>query len=102
MREQKEKPGCTIEELNVTLGRPADSFGYCSGGQIENFKEGWAKDVLGGEVAHYFDRVSFQFCVSLCGHGVEARLMYGRGNWPCCKRCVKLHDRMNIKEALGS
>jgi hypothetical protein len=90
---QREKPGITPEQLNVTLGLPVDSPTIVSGGMIENFREGWAKEAFGGDVAHYFRRNSFDWCVALCGHGTEARWMYGRGNYPCCKRCVRLRDK---------
>lgn len=93
MAEQREKPGCTIEQLNVTLGRAADAGGFCSGGQIENFREGWAKEVFGGHVTHYWRRNSFDWCVTLCGHGAEVRWMYGPGNYPRCKRCAKMRAR---------
>lgn len=99
MTEQREKPGITIEQLNVTFGRPADAGGYCSGGQIENFREGWALHIMGptpATKAHWFTRKDFETASALCGRpDAPVRWLYGRGNFPCCQRCVKKLNRMN-------
>jgi hypothetical protein len=94
---QREKPGITPEQLNVTFGRPADTPGtLVSGGQIENFREGWALHILSSsKKAHWYVRDRFDEAVSLCKVSAPVRWLYGRGNWPTCKRCMALRNRMN-------
>lgn len=103
---QREKPGITPEQLNVTFGRPADTPGtMVSGGQIENFREGWALRILGpspARIAHWYTREGFEEAVSLCGKRAPVRWLYGRGNFPCCQRCVRKRDRMNSASVVKS
>lgn len=84
---QKEKPAPTIDQLEATLGqRPT----YASGGQIENFREGWAHNIMGsGQISHYYRRNSFDIAVAACGKFVEVRWIYGAGNYPKCKTCQR-------------
>lgn len=84
---QTEKTAPSIDELEATLGsRPM----YASGGQIENFREGWAHNIMGsGHTAHYYKRNRFDNAVALCGKWVEVRWVYGPGNYPRCKSCQR-------------
>lgn len=96
---QKEKPVPTIAELEATLG---GTVRYASGGQIESFREGWAHNVMGnGDTAHYYRRNSFDNAVALCGKWVEARWVYGPGNYPRCKTCQRAYDQRKRHNAGG-
>lgn len=96
---QREKPGITPEQLNVTFGRPANTPGTkVSGGQIENFREGWALRILGpspARLAHWFKRKDFDTASALCGRDAPVRWLYGRGNFPVCQRCASKRNRSN-------
>lgn len=87
MTNQREKPGITSDQLEAAVGvRPT----YLSGGQIENFREGWAHHIFGsGQKAHYFRRNSFDNAVALCSKWAPVRWIYGAGNYPRCKTCEK-------------
>lgn len=84
---QTEKPAPILDELEATLGkRPT----YASGGQIENFRQGWARNIMsGGNSVHYYRRNNFENAVALCGKWIEARWLYGPGNYPRCKTCQR-------------
>ena len=86
---QKEKQGVSKAEIEAMLGKPAT---YVSGGMIENFREGWARDIFGnGSVAHYYKRTGFGTTKSKCLLATaDVHWMYGAGNYPKCKRCMKL------------
>lgn len=86
---QKEKEGTSKSQLEAAVGKPVT---YVSGGMIENFRGGWATDIFGnGSVAHYYKRVNFDTTKSVCLLSTaDARWMYGRGNYPQCKRCRKI------------
>lgn len=84
---QQEKPGATPEQLAATFQQDVSGV-VCSGGQIENFRKGWAKHIMsGGKRAHYFRRDGFFDARSACGLIVDVRWIYGAGNWPKYKRC---------------
>lgn len=87
MAEQREKPGATPEQFEALTGqRPL----YLSGGQIEHFRKGWAKNIdpsRDSSVAHYYRRGHFDQGVSLCGEVAAVRWLYGAGNYPRCRRC---------------
>lgn len=91
MSQQREKPGTTPEQLAKTLGRDSAEGVIVSGGQIENFREGWAVDIWSsGNRAHFFKRSFFNIgnAYSKCGIFVEVRGLYGEGNHDRCKRCL--------------
>lgn len=92
---QREKPGVTMEQFEATFGqRPV----YASGGQIENFREGWAHNIMGsGQIAHYYMRMAgFDKVVTKCGgRPVKVRWIYGAGNYPKCKTCQKMKKEKN-------
>lgn len=95
MSEQREKPMFTPEQLAAVLGISADGA-KCSGGQFENFRAGWAKNIepgTSGTVAHYFERKGFDVVVALCGAQGAVRWMYGAGNYPRCSRCLPIANR---------
>jgi hypothetical protein len=86
---QKEKEGISKNQLEAAIGKPVT---YVSGGQIENFREGWARNIFtSGKTAHYYKRVGFASAKSACLLSTaEVRWLYGTGNYPECKRCAKL------------
>lgn len=86
---QKEKEGISKSQLEAAIGKPVT---YVSGGMIEGFREGWAHNIFGsGRVAHHYKRVDFATIRSACLLSTaETRWMYGRGNYPQCKRCLKI------------
>jgi len=77
------------EALERCLGRPVPPETKNSGGQYENFREGWARDVMGTsqERVHYFVRQDFAKAKSLCGVASDVRWMYGPGNYEKCAHC---------------
>lgn len=91
MTKQTEKPGVTPESLAATLGFASAEGVRCSGGQIENFREGWAKKIMpfGSKCAHFFRRDGFAGATALCGVVSSARWLYGEGNYPRCSNCKK-------------
>lgn len=83
---QTEKPSVTMDQMESMVGqRPT----YLSGGQIEGFREGWAHNIMGGMVSHYYKRNAFDTALSLCGAESQARWIYGAGNYPTCKKCQR-------------
>jgi len=87
MRPQREKHSAT--EVAGLMGKTL-ADGHFSGGQIENFRSGWAKYIRspGGRV-HYFERRGFDGAEALCGAVyAEVRWLYGPGNIPHCEHCV--------------
>lgn len=91
---QREKPGCSVAELEAVLGIPHSVENRMSGGQIENFREGWAKDCNGqGDKAHYFKRTTFDRALSLCQLDAPVRWLFGRGNFPHCQTCLRYTRR---------
>lgn len=106
MAKQTEKPGVSVEELCATLGVSTEGA-MVSGGQIMNFREGWAKAIFTtGNLGHYFVRwpthrlnkitggaVDISKATSKCGVTVEVKNLYGIGNFRKCKRCQKSLDK---------
>lgn len=91
---QREKPGISLGEFEATLGVRPD---HLSGGQIENFREGWALDIMSGQKrAHYFKRDGFEASKALCGARGKARWIYGAGNFPHCQACLKKFRRLPV------
>lgn len=85
---QHEKPGINPRQLCVSLGLAPDTPVRVSGGMIENFREGWAVDIMSsGRRAHFFKRDEFLTSTALCGVGGKVRWLYGEGNYPRCSRC---------------
>lgn len=85
-------------------GLPHHPENYVSGGQIENFREGWAKHVFssGGPIVHYFRRDGFDAALSLCRTLAPVRWLYGPGNIPKCKRCVSVHRKHGARLGLAA
>lgn len=101
MTVQREKPGITPEQLAKTFGKDNADGAIVSGGQIENFREGWALEVMGAhEKAHYYirDKASIERAKSLCGVVVKVRWLYGAGNFGRCARCDKA---LKVKKRYG-
>lgn len=94
MTTQTEKPMYSLDELEARMGvRPQ----YASGGMIENFRRGWGHNIMGGAArAHYYRRNSFDNAIALCGKWVEARWIYGAGNYPRCRACQRAADKKDI------
>lgn len=93
---QTEKPMYSLDELEARMGvRPQ----YASGGMIENFRRGWAHNLMGGgQMAHYYRRSNFEAARSLCGKSIsDARWIYGAGNYPRCRPCQRAADKKGIK-----
>lgn len=90
MNKFRERPGApTPEQLAAMVGHSPEGV-IVSGGKLEAFREGWAKDIFGnGERAHYFVRNDLdQFVLARCGYETHVGTLYGAGNYPLCKRCL--------------
>ena len=95
---QTEKPGTNPAELCATLGMPASAVAgtKVSGGQFENFRKGWAVNIMacGFGAAHWYERDGFTEANSLCGGSLAAvRWLYGPGNADRCQNCIKVMTR---------
>lgn len=95
MSQQSEKPGILSKRRMAELKQSGSPDIY-SGGQIENFREGWAVDIMNfGRVpkAHYFKRseINIAFADALCNPSVVSlvRWLYGEGNHQRCKNCER-------------
>lgn len=88
---QREKPGITPQQLNACMGLPIDSATLVSGGQFENFREGWAHYIMGDCLrSHYFIRGDFQKARPVCGGRARlVRWLYGPGNYKRCLLCAQ-------------
>lgn len=64
-----------------------------SGGVLRNFREGWALNIFGGGVAHYFQRYGFDTGRSRCGVVAPVRWLYGCGDFPLCRNCQRATAR---------
>jgi hypothetical protein len=96
MAKQREKPGPTARDYFEARGIDTTK-GTFSGTQIENFREGWAKFIMGkSTVGHYFERskLNTAYAESLCNETVSVRWLYGLGNYPKCKKCLKAYHRL--------
>ena len=83
--------------LESAIGGPLPTGSIVSGGQIENFRRGWARAIdSSGDHAHFFIRDRFDGARALCGFEASARWLYGAGNYPQCSRCRKVKQRMRI------
>jgi hypothetical protein len=101
MRAQTEKPGITPAALQAAVG--ASQAPRVSGGQIENFRAGWALNIMGSnQIAHYFRRDGFSGAVSLCRVQVSVRWLYGKGNFKCCQRCAALRRQQDNREKVAA
>lgn len=94
---QSEKPGITPAELCATLGMPASAAAgtKVSGGQFENFRKGWAVNIMAsvGKAAHWFERDGFDAARALCSKDSEVRWLYGPSNYGRCQNCIKVMSR---------
>ena len=97
MNKQREKPGISPQELGALTGR--DPAGIrVSGGQFENFREGWAKYTMGKtEKVHYFVRIGFDEARSFCGNIAPVRWLYGPGNYERCSNCQRMANKLRKK-----
>lgn len=87
MKPQKEKPAVTPAQFEATFGQRAIR---ASGGQIENFREGWAHDIMSeGDKAHYYRRNHPNNCLASCGISAPVRWLYGIGSYPKCRSCAR-------------
>jgi hypothetical protein len=91
---QREKPGMpTVEELKARFKLPPGTEGYATGGQFENFREGWAFPIFSKcDNGHYFKRLSTKVeeVKSLCGQTMPVENMYGIGSYPKCQHCLRM------------
>jgi hypothetical protein len=90
MSKQTEKEGVSPESLAATLGFDSAEGLRCSGGQIENFRAGWAIKIMpfGSKRSHLFKRDGFDGAKALCGVLSSVRWLYGEGNYQRCARCA--------------
>lgn len=92
--QQREKPGVpTVDELKVMFKLPPGTKGYASGGQYENFQEGWAKAIWSNSIhGHYYKRMASNIgnVKSLCGLTVPVKNMYGIGSYLKCQHCLRM------------
>lgn len=85
---QTEKPGISPEQLAACVGLPSAAGVTVSGGQFENFREGWARNIMSsGKRAHWFTRDKFASATALCGADAAVRWLHGPGNYERCARC---------------
>jgi hypothetical protein len=94
MNHQREKPGMpTVEELKACFKLPPGTEVYATGGQFENFREGWAYFVFSlGMKGHYFSINKENSCeaISLCKFKVDPEYLYGIGSFPKCQHCLRM------------
>lgn len=88
MVDQREKDDSKMLKAMQELAR--NTGGFCSGQMIENFRYGWAKQIFGGDKSHHWVRDGFDGVLSLCKIVASVRSMYGEGNYPRCKTCVRI------------
>jgi len=64
-----------------------------TGGQLQNFKEGWAAPIGNFGPAHYYIRHGAGDAVASCRSDlvVIVRYLYAIGSWHTCKRCLRKH-----------
>lgn len=83
---------------SVVAAREALGPGKFGGGQIENFRMGWAMNIwTGNGKVHYWTRISIEHVRSACGlveeahwtdcHGGTHSRLHGGGDFTKCKRC---------------
>lgn len=83
---------------SVAAAREALGDGQFGGGQIENFRKGWAMNIWGGSGrVHYWTRISIEHVKSTCGlvetahwtdcNGKKHSRLHGGGDFHKCKRC---------------
>lgn len=95
MPEQREKPGATPQELATCFGWASAEGITVSGGQVENFKRGWAIGIMrDGKVSHWFERDRFENATALCGAKSMVRWIYGPGNFQKCQRCIRVQSKL--------
>lgn len=94
---QTEKPSISAAELASLFRMPVDGI-KAGGGQIQNFRRGWALSVLRPrtDVAHWFERDAFDQADALCGVTASVRWLYGQGNFTRCQHCIRIMSK-NIK-----
>lgn len=100
MAEQREKTTMAegVAALERITGGPLPPGTQVGGGQIENFREGWALYLETGHgVAHYFRRTSFDSARALCGYSIDqVRWLYGAGNFEKCSKCRQAKQRLRL------
>jgi hypothetical protein len=82
---------------SVATVREAVGDGIFGGGQIENFRMGWAMNIWSGSRVHFWKRISIEHVRSVCGlveeahwtdcHGKKHPRLHGGGDFPKCRRC---------------
>lgn len=94
MGKQRERDeGVTVKGvLEQIVGGPLPAGTRYSGSQIENFREGWAMDIMRDSrpgKAHYFRRRidDLSLAVAKCSTVAQVRWLYGPGNYDKCGRC---------------
>lgn len=100
MSHQTVKPGMTLAQVKETFKLPEEAQVLMSGGQFENFRRGWAREVMAdSNSAHWFERTDFREAKALCTYEAPVRWLYGPGNYPRCGNCVRIMSRM-IRQGL--
>lgn len=76
-----------------------EGTGLWSGGQMQAFREGWAKAIMNrGKTAHWFKRDGISSsATSICGVDSAVRWLYGPGNFPKCQHCMRAIARRKQK-----
>lgn len=75
-------------QLESLFGHPLAAGTKVSGGQIENFRSGWAKDVMRvGSKVHFFKRDGFDKGKALCGFVGDVRWLFDPGDHDKCYYC---------------
>lgn len=89
----REKPRPASAEAWLAIQKAKAGGGLISGGQLEEFRYGWALPILGGARKAHFFTLAGDVVESDCGIVWEPKLLYGPGNFPRCKRCTARLDR---------
>lgn len=74
-------------KIEALFDRPLLADAKVSGGQIEHFRAGWAKDVMTDTKVHFFRRHGFDKAKALCGFVGDVRWLFDPGNLDKCYYC---------------
>lgn len=96
MSKQREAPRPASAVAWLAMQK-AKKGGHYTGGEIENFREGWALPLGHFGKAHYFER----YCdvhLSACGFADHvAGRVFAPNDWPKCKTCLRLQPNKERK-----
>lgn len=95
------------EQRETDIRRTQESIraagGKVSGGQLVNFREGWAVRIIQwSSVAHYFVLGDYEHAYAKCGK-VDASVaaLYGPGDFDRCRICERVLKAQGAKQHAG-